>query len=329
MCIMKERKDFFGGGDFANLEVITSTNNTSEHIQTYRTCSNPSITAHKVHNLFASHYSHSQLILNLYNRSYFQTSVIYNCFQMTTSSLSLIQDNNFAPFSWDENSRSDSPSLSTTPYTPSSHHHSSRHHSIISHNFPLTNSQLDNPFTRLQHTEHLYNQMKIAHKKLHQELSNTKIELNTLMFVQSCCEMTFAKLRHFRSAHDKLLLSIAESPALSTSIISYNTSRFSPTDGRPSHLKKVQFWKRKEYAMEKKKKKGITGISRGPIREGNTMTWYVQDKDGNPVDAERVSNIRQRARAIWQQLLCMGIAPNSWAQAGLDAYDLYEHHMVE
>lgn len=81
--------------------------------------------------------------------------------------------------------------------------------------------------------------------------------------------------------------------------------------------------------MEKKKKKGITGISRGPIREGNTMTWYVQDKDGNPVDAERVSNIRQRARAIWRQLLRMGIAPNSWAQAGLDAYDLYEHHMVE
>lgn len=132
--------------------------------------------------------------------------------------------------------------------------------------------------------------------------------------------------KDLRTAHDALLLSIAQSPALSSTIISYNTPRYSPFDAKPAHLKKVQFWRREEFILEKKRRKGLTGISRE--KESNTMTWYVQNENGLVVDADRVTSIRQRARALWQQLLRLGLAPVSWSNAGADAQDLYEYHMI-
>jgi len=122
---------------------------------------------------------------------------------------------------------------------------------------------------------------------------------------------------------------VAESPALSSAIINYTTPRFSPSEKRPEHLQKVGYWKREDYITEKKSKKGITSIVKEiASKNKNTMTWYVQDVHGQPVDGERVEAIRARARSIWNQLLRMGVAPVKWSDVGLDALDLYEHHMV-
>lgn len=62
---------------------------------------------------------------------------------------------------------------------------------------------------------------------------------------------------------------------------------------------------------------------------GNTMTWYVETEDGDPISSEKVNAIREHARHLWQSLLTKGIAPVTWAQANLEAHNYYEHHMCE
>ena len=41
----------------------------------------------------------------------------------------------------------------------------------------------DNPYTRLQQAEHMYNQLKMAYDKCKREFADSQIELNTLRYV--------------------------------------------------------------------------------------------------------------------------------------------------
>ncbi|KAG6864054.1 hypothetical protein C0991_000547, partial [Blastosporella zonata] len=88
----------------------------------------------------------------------------------------------------------------------------------------------------------------------------------------------------------------------------------------------IKFWTAKLFRTEKKARKGLTGLHQVDT-SGNTMTWYVETDDGDPVDSETVEAIRSFARTIWQELLHRGIAPTTWAEAGLVALNYFEHHM--
>ncbi|PBK62043.1 hypothetical protein ARMSODRAFT_838645, partial [Armillaria solidipes] len=54
---------------------------------------------------------------------------------------------------------------------------------------------------------------------------------------------------------------------------------------------------------------------------------YVIDIDGTPVGEDVVEEMQAYARAIWYQLLHLGIAPGSWSEAVVNALNLYEFHM--
>ncbi|KIM36854.1 hypothetical protein M413DRAFT_31256 [Hebeloma cylindrosporum] len=187
-----------------------------------------------------------------------------------------------------------------------------------SHSFNNTNSPFptsdtgDNPYTKILQLEHQYSQLEDEYKKLQKEHSDHQIRLQTL-----------------QEAYTDLLVAIEKSPALSSPIISYKVKRYEHTDPRPSDLKEIQFWKLEDYVAEKKKRKSVTGASKAAVKDGNTMTWYVQDKSGKVVSPERVTAMRHRARAVWWLLVRLNKAPVSWSKASVDVFDLYEFLMVD
>lgn len=88
----------------------------------------------------------------------------------------------------------------------------------------------------------------------------------------------------------------------------------------------IKYWTKKQYIAAKKNKKTSTGLVTSE-ETNNTMTWYVETEEGEPVNGETAEAIRLYARAIWQSLVCRNIAPSTWADANLEAQTYYEHHM--
>ncbi|KAG6852240.1 hypothetical protein C0991_001711 [Blastosporella zonata] len=88
----------------------------------------------------------------------------------------------------------------------------------------------------------------------------------------------------------------------------------------------VKFWTAKLYHTAKKTRKSLTGLD-DVDNNGNTMTWYVETEDGEPVDSKTVEKVRGTARTIWHELYLRGIAPVTWAEAGLVAHNYFKHHM--
>ncbi len=72
--------------------------------------------------------------------------------------------------------------------------------------------------------------------------------------------------------------------------------------------------------------KGKRGKARAS--EGiNVNMQYVVDKQGNPVDGHRATEIRRVARGIWEHLLTRSLAPERWSNASMRTMDIYKHEM--
>ncbi|KAG6914497.1 hypothetical protein DXG01_016920 [Tephrocybe rancida] len=78
----------------------------------------------------------------------------------------------------------------------------------------------------------------------------------------------------------------------------------------------------------RKNRKSSTGFDKSGSG-GNVMTWYVETDDGEPVGNDTVDGLRALARLIWNELEKRGIAPATWAKAGLAAHNYHEHHMCQ
>jgi hypothetical protein len=88
----------------------------------------------------------------------------------------------------------------------------------------------------------------------------------------------------------------------------------------------IKFWLKKDYLAAKKNCKNSIGFRQNEDSD-NKMTWYVETEDGDPVDGDIVEAIHSYAWTIWRYLWDKNMAPATWSDANLEAYNLYEHHM--
>lgn len=94
------------------------------------------------------------------------------------------------------------------------------------------------------------------------------------------------------------------------------------------HYPLVKFWYKSQYLHAKKEKKSVTSLHQEhKPASGNLMTWYVEDAEGNPVNAPKVSQIRADTRSIWFFLRDLGLAPPTWAEAHIGVLNYFEHHL--
>ncbi|KAG6839508.1 hypothetical protein C0991_001957, partial [Blastosporella zonata] len=88
-----------------------------------------------------------------------------------------------------------------------------------------------------------------------------------------------------------------------------------------------KYWKKEDFVNEKNTRVGYTKHDSGS--SNNTMTWYVTDEDGDPVNKDKVEQIRADARALWSLLRDKGQAPQKWTDANLATRTFYEHHICK
>ena len=80
--------------------------------------------------------------------------------------------------------------------------------------------------------------------------------------------------------------------------------------------------------MEKKNRKSSMGFHQIETND-NIITWYMENKTGEPVDGDTIDNVHAYAWLIWQLLLDSGMALATWVDANLMAHNYYEHHMTQ
>jgi hypothetical protein len=56
---------------------------------------------------------------------------------------------------------------------------------------------------------------------------------------------------------------------------------------------------------------------------------YLEDRDGNVVDGDRASSVRDFARAVWDKLKKRGVMPASWGAADSDTRKVYYYEMAQ
>ncbi|KAG6808926.1 hypothetical protein H0H92_002348 [Tricholoma furcatifolium] len=91
----------------------------------------------------------------------------------------------------------------------------------------------------------------------------------------------------------------------------------------------IKFWFKSAYLVEKKKRKAYSKLEDELDTNGNIMTWYLEDEDGDPVDGAKVEQVRATARSLWETLKSRGIAPSTWSEANNEAHNYYEAHLCE
>ncbi|KAF8064107.1 hypothetical protein FPV67DRAFT_1698275 [Lyophyllum atratum] len=84
----------------------------------------------------------------------------------------------------------------------------------------------------------------------------------------------------------------------------------------------IKYWTKKKYTTAKKYKKSSTGFE-----QENTMTWYVETEEGEPVDSDTVTSMRSLARTLYASLANRGMEPSHWSEATRQAHNYFEHHM--
>jgi hypothetical protein len=90
----------------------------------------------------------------------------------------------------------------------------------------------------------------------------------------------------------------------------------------------VRFWKRGDWEAHLKSK-DVTCVDDKPTARGDNVTMlYVEDTDGNPVDGARATQIRRRAREIWNCFGKAGVAPATWRKLGLPQLRFYRHEIT-
>ncbi|KAG6824973.1 hypothetical protein H0H92_005266 [Tricholoma furcatifolium] len=88
----------------------------------------------------------------------------------------------------------------------------------------------------------------------------------------------------------------------------------------------IKYWYKEKFIAAKKERRALTGL-RQEQDHGNTMTWYVEDEAGDPVDSRKVNQIRADARHIWTYLRDHNMAPATWNEVNLAAMNYYESHL--
>ncbi|KAG6807279.1 hypothetical protein H0H92_008106, partial [Tricholoma furcatifolium] len=88
----------------------------------------------------------------------------------------------------------------------------------------------------------------------------------------------------------------------------------------------IKYWFKEKFIAAKKERRALTGL-RQEQDHGNTMTWYVEDEAGDPVDSRKVNQIRADARHIWTYLRDHNMAPATWNEVNLAAMNYYESHL--
>ncbi|KAF8059564.1 hypothetical protein FPV67DRAFT_1674627 [Lyophyllum atratum] len=120
-----------------------------------------------------------------------------------------------------------------------------------------------------------------------------------------------------------------EAPSLSASLPILSASLPIPCMDQDDYPD-IKYWFKKDYIAAKKDKKTFSTIhTRKPEPNGNTMTWYVEDEDGDPVNGHHVDRIRADARSIWVYLRDNNMAPATWAEANIAALNYYEHYLCD
>ncbi|KAG6825418.1 hypothetical protein H0H92_003755, partial [Tricholoma furcatifolium] len=187
----------------------------------------------------------------------------------------------------------------------------------------------ENPWTAIKHLESTLSDVLHCNEKMARQVNR----------LENMVEESFSKvlglIRTIPSAVSDAITSHSVSKPLSSAQAPQNeppTDLFSSVnlplpcldaDDYPD----CKYWKKEDYIKERNSRIGYTKHSSDD--NGNTMTWYVTDEDGEPVDGDKVDQIRADARALWTLLRDRGIAPQKWNEANLAARTFYEHHICK
>jgi hypothetical protein len=106
----------------------------------------------------------------------------------------------------------------------------------------------------------------------------------------------------------------------------------------------VRFWMKKTFKKARRDTVGDTDAlatgkrKRGrPKRDGDeksdeenedTRHLYIEDKNGRPVDADRLWKISVKARQCWFSLQKANLAPLTWSKINTDAYEFFKLEML-
>ncbi|GLB40826.1 hypothetical protein LshimejAT787_0900410 [Lyophyllum shimeji] len=116
------------------------------------------------------------------------------------------------------------------------------------------------------------------------------------------------------------------SSAASTASLSLSSAPLPVPALKQTDYPNIKYWTKKKYTAAKKNKKSSTGFDQADDQE-NTMTWYVETEEGEPVDGATVTSMRSLARTLYASLASRGMEPSHWSEATLEAHNYFEHHM--
>jgi hypothetical protein len=140
-----------------------------------------------------------------------------------------------------------------------------------------------------------------------------------------------------RSAYDTLVQTVPQALAVANPFnLTVPTAVATPDLSlRQSDFPHVKFWHKRDWTAFQKDSRGLSslgrrGAERGKVRasQGENVTMlFVENKDGEPIDGHRATEIRRIARSIWAAFAKSGRAPKSWCKADMSTAQEYNREM--
>lgn len=93
----------------------------------------------------------------------------------------------------------------------------------------------------------------------------------------------------------------------------------------------VKFWNIQDWKQHQGAHKGVSGGPRGNVMAAqgiNVSMLYVEGPTGEIIDGFAATFIRSTAHRIFQQLMDLNMAPNTWGAVGSQAAKHYRHEMA-
>src|ERR1700722_4834379 len=123
-------------------------------------------------------------------------------------------------------------------------------------------------------------------------------------------------------------------PPINSSLTPTNPTNLAPVDR--SEYPNVRFWLRKDWEDSKEtdtstkinqesRSRGRTRVSNGE----NVSLKFVEDRNGDPIDGHRVTDLRALTRQIFFYFRDQGVAPASWALGSHLVQSYYRSEMYE
>lgn len=209
--------------------------------------------------------------------------------------------------------------------------------------YPHESRQMDSTQSEdfeINSTRHTYASTSVDNN--HNNSKNAYIHLQYLEFDNARLKkevMTLqAQLQTSKETYEKLLERLDRVPrSESTRLPAFKDI---PPPLHQKNYQKVTFWSEKSYEEYMKRDDGDTdGFATKKPRRGrpsNTLEDddeksaypYLEDDSGVPVDRQRLTKFGDRARKVFNSLKHADLAPASWGQLGLDAYEYFKIEMV-